>query len=197
MNLTPIFFLESLGLGVGLAMDAFSVSLANGMNDRCMRRRKALLVAGIFAIFQGIMPLIGYTLVNTVVKLFESFTYAIPWIALGLLTFIGIKMIIDGCKKSDDSCPVGLGIGALLVQAVATSIDALSVGLNLAEYKIPEAFASAGIIALVTFIICFAGVNIGKAFGNKLSSKSQIFGGVILILVGIEIFVTGIIELMK
>ena len=197
MNLTPLFFLESIALGAGLAMDAFSVSLANGMNDRCMRRRKAFLIAGLFAIFQGAMPLIGYTLVNTVVKLFESFTLASPWIALGLLTFIGIKMIIDGCKKSDDSCPIGLGIGALLVQAVATSIDALSVGFTIAEYRIGEALISVGIISLVTFVICFAGVNIGKAFGNKLSSKSQIFGGVILILVGIEIFVTGIIEFMK
>jgi putative Mn2+ efflux pump MntP len=176
-------------------MDAFSVSLANGMNDRCMRQKKALFIAALFALFQGAMPLIGYTLVNTVVKLFESFKVAIPFIALGLLTFIGIKMIIDGAKKQDDSCPLGLGIGALLLQAVATSIDALSVGFTIADYKLPEALIAVGIIGLITFMICYGGVNIGKAFGNKLSSKSQIFGGIILILVGIEIFVTGIIEL--
>lgn len=195
MNLTPLFFFESITLGACLAMDAFSVSLANGMNDRCMRQKKALFIAALFAVFQGAMPLIGYTLVNTVVKLFESFKVAIPFIALGLLTFIGIKMIIDGAKKQDDSCPIGLGIGALLLQAVATSIDALSVGFTIADYKLPEALIAVGIIGLITFMICYGGVNIGKAFGNKLSSKSQIFGGIILILVGIEIFVTGIIEL--
>ena len=141
--------LESSALGAGLAMDAFSVSLANGMNDRCMRRRKAILIAGLFALFQGAMPLIGYTLFKTVLNIFQPFAYAIPWIALAILSFIGVKMIIDGCSKKDDSCPIGLGIGALLIQAVATSIDALSVGVELSKYSVGEALLSAAIIAVI------------------------------------------------
>ena len=187
-----IFFLESILLGVGLAMDAFSVSLANGLNEPNMKLKKMCGIAGVFALFQGLMPLIGWLCVHTILNIFEVFKDFIPWIALGLLSFIGIKMLIDGIKSKDEEQPA-LTIGALLLQGLATSIDALSVGFTIAEYDFPMALVSSVIIMLVTFIICMLGIFLGKKFGTRLAGKATIIGGIILILIGIEIFVTGLI----
>lgn len=189
------FFLISIGLGFGLAIDAFSVSLANGLNEPCMKKRKTVTIAGVFAIFQGVMPLIGWLCVHTVLKYFKAFEKAIPWIALALLAFIGIKMIIEGAKiKCECSCGCGrLSFASLLVQGVATSIDALSVGFTIASYNILLALVCVLIISVITFGLCLAGVNIGKRFGTKLSGKASILGGIILIAIGLEIFITGII----
>ena len=187
-----IFFLESILLGVGLAMDAFSVSLANGLNEPNMKLKKMCGIAGVFALFQGLMPLLGWLCVHTILNIFEVFEDFIPWIALGLLSFIGIKMLIDGIKSKDEEQPA-LTIGALLLQGLATSIDALSVGFTIAEYDFPMALVSSVIIMLVTFIICMLGIFLGKKFGTRLAGKATIIGGIILILIGIEIFVTGLI----
>ncbi len=188
------FFLMSVGLGFGLAVDAFSVSLANGLNEPCMKRSKPLLIAGIFALFQGVMPLVGWLCVHTVLSYFTAFEKAVPWIALALLLFIGIKMIIDGAKcKCECGCCTSVTFVSLLVQAVATSIDALSVGFTIASYDIFKALVCVLIISLITFALCFAGVYIGKKFGTKLSGKASILGGAILILIGLEIFITGIL----
>ena len=186
------FFFNSILLGVGLAMDAFSVSLANGLNAPCMKNRKAFGIAGIFAFFQALMPLLGWICVHTVVQIFSSLESLIPWIALILLCFIGGKMLLDGIKnKDEEACPIhGVGIGALLVQGVATSIDALSVGFTISEYDLSKALLCALLIAAVTFVICSAGVFIGKKVGTKLSGVAGVLGGVILIFIGIEIFVT-------
>ncbi|MGN0447006.1 MAG: manganese efflux pump MntP family protein [Acutalibacteraceae bacterium] len=194
MNWSFMFFLESLALGAGLAMDAFSVSMANGLNEPKMKKSKILTIAGLFAAFQCAMPLIGWVCVHTLINYFTAFEPFIPWIALILLAFIGGKMLFDGIKnKEEETEKIKLGIGTLLIQGVATSIDALSVGFTIAEYNFPMAFVCSLIIALVTFAICLAGVVIGKKFGTKLSNKAQILGGVILILIGIEIFISGII----
>lgn len=189
------FFLLSAGLGVGLAVDAFSVSLANGLNEPCMKRSKALTIAGVFAVFQGVMPLIGWLLVHTLLVYFTAFEKAIPWIALALLSFIGIKMIIDGAKcNGGEACKCGgVSFANLLVQGIATSIDALSVGFTIASYNIGLALISVSIIAIITFVLCFIGVYVGKTFGTKLSGKASLLGGIILIAIGIEIFITGII----
>ncbi len=185
-------FINSALLGVGLAMDAFSVSMANGLNEPKMKKGKLLGIAGVFAVFQGLMPLIGWICVHTVLQYFKAFEPMIPWIALVLLAFIGGKMLIDGIRsKGEEEEATTLGIGALLVQGVATSIDALSVGFTIAEYDLKMALVAVIIIAAVTFVICVAGLLIGKKFGTKLSNKAQIFGGVILIVIGIEIFITG------
>ena len=193
MDWDLLFFFNSILLGAGLAMDAFSVSLANGLNEPKMRKRKALLIAGTFAVFQGAMPMIGWVCVHTVIEHFRAFEKFVPWIALFLLLVVGGKMIFDGKRnKGGESEAVKVGLSALLVQGVATSIDALSVGFTIAEYEAPMALVSSLIIAAVTFLICFAGVLIGKKVGTKLSGKASIFGGVILILIGIEIFITGI-----
>ena len=186
------FFLKSILLGVGLAMDAFSVSLANGLNEPCMRTRKMCGVAGIFSFFQALMPLLGWLCVHTIVRYFTWFETLIPWIALGLLGFIGTKMLLEGIKhKEETACSLqGIGLGALTVQGIATSIDALSVGFTIADYNFPLALLAATIIALVTFLICFTGIFIGKKMGTKLAGKAGILGGVILIFIGLEIFIT-------
>lgn len=191
MDWNFVFFFNSILLGIGLAMDAFSVSLANGLNEPGMRPGKMALVAGVFGIFQGLMPLIGWICVHTIVEYFEAFGAAIPWIALALLAWIGGKMLYEGIKCGDGSCEITrLTFGALMVQGVATSIDALSVGFTIAEHTLPMALVAAGLIAVVTFGICFAGLYIGKKAGTKLAGKAGIFGGIILILIGLEIFIT-------
>ena len=158
-----VFFLNSLLLGVGLAMDAFSVSLANGLNESNMKKRRMVLMAGVFSIFQGLMPLIGWVCVHTVVQYFSAFETMIPWIALVLLCFIGGKMLLEGIRGGDEESegPAAAGIGLLLVQGVATSIDALSVGFTIAEYDLPMALVAALLIAAVTFVICLGGIAIG------------------------------------
>jgi putative Mn2+ efflux pump MntP len=193
MNFDFMFFLESILLGCGLAMDAFSVSLANGLNDKCMKNRKMVGIACVFAFFQGLMPMIGWICVHTVLQYFQVFEKFIPWIALALLGFIGGKMLIDGIKHKEECQASKLTIGGLLLQGVATSIDALSVGFTIADYPWQVALVSVIIIALVTFIICMLGIFLGKIFGTRLAGKATIFGGVILILIGIEIFVTGLL----
>lgn len=184
-----VFF--GAALGAGLAMDAFSVSLANGLNEPKMKTGKMCGIAGVFALFQALMPMIGWVCVHTVVQYFQAFEKFIPWIALALLGYIGGKMLIDGIKnRGEKQEKIRVGLAALLVQGVATSIDALSVGFTIADYGLLSAFFSVLIIAAVTFIICFAGLVIGKKAGTKLAGKASIFGGAMLILIGIEIFVT-------
>ena len=193
MSWSFVFFVNSILLGVGLAMDAFSVSLANGLQDPKMKRGKMAGIAGVFAGFQALMPMLGWICVHTVMQYFEAFEKFIPWIALILLVFIGGKMLMDGIKnKDEEEESPALGFVALMVQGVATSIDALSVGVTNSEYNLPMALVSALIIAAVTFVICMAGIVIGKRFGTKLSNKATILGGLILIFIGIEIFIKGI-----
>ena len=186
-----MFYFNSLLLGIGLAMDAFSVSLANGLNESHMRLRKMTLIAGMFGVFQGLMPLLGWVCLHTLVQVFAILDDLIPWIALGLLSYIGAKMILDSLKcENEGICNITLTLSALLLQGIATSIDALSVGFTIVDYKFLEAAIAACLIAAVTFVICFAGIAIGKKMGTKLAGKAGIFGGVILIAIGIEIFVT-------
>ena len=194
-----LFFAESILLGVGLAMDAFSVSLANGLNDTKMSRKKIAGVAGLFAFFQALMPLIGWICVHTIAQTFTAFEKFIPWIALALLGYIGGKMLYEGvgevkCRRECPDCECceakKVGFVALLVQGVATSIDALSVGFTIADYDLIQALVCAAVIAAVTFVICVAGVVIGKRFGTALAGKSSIFGGAILIFIGLEIFIS-------
>ncbi len=192
MEWNAVFFINSILLGVGLAMDAFSVSLANGLNEPSMRRGKMCGIAGVFAFFQALMPMLGWVCVHTIVQCFCSFESLIPWIALVLLLFIGGKMLLDGIRGGEEETAKGVGIGALLVQGVATSIDALSVGFTIADYGLVQALVCALMIAVVTFVICMAGLLIGRKFGTKLAGKASILGGVILIFIGVEIFVTGV-----
>ena len=193
MDLNFTFFFNSILLGVGLAMDAFSVSLANGLNEPGMKKRKMCGIAGLFALFQALMPMLGWLCIHTIVQYFQSFEKLIPYIALALLAFIGGKMLIEGIQnKGGEEEQLGVGFLALLVQGVATSIDALSVGFTIAEYDLFAALLAAAIIALVTFIICMGGLLIGRKAGSHLSGKAGILGGAILIFIGLEIFITGV-----
>lgn len=187
------FFVVSIMFGVGLAMDAFSVSLANGMNENKMKVGRMCQIAGIFAFFQALMPLIGWICVHTILEYFNGFAKLIPYIALILLAYIGGKMIWEGIHKNCDCEDCSVGFAALIVQGIATSIDALTVGLDIGEYNFVEALVCAVVIAIVTFIICMFGVWAGKKFGNMLSNKATVFGGVILVCIGIYIFIKGIL----
>ena len=195
MEWSFVFFLNSGLLGVGLAMDAFSVSLANGLHDPHMSRRRGTIIAGTFAGFQAAMPMLGWVCVHTIVELFSSFETFIPWIALALLGYIGGKMLVEGIKGEEAEEAAELSAGALFVQGVATSIDALSVGFTISEYGWGMALVCSLIIAVVTFFVCTAGLSLGKKFGTKLSGKASILGGVILIGIGLEIFITGVLDL--
>lgn len=193
MEWNILFFFNSVLLGVGLAMDAFSVSLANGLNEPGMKRKKMCGVAGIFACFQALMPMIGWVCVHTILQHLKAFEKFIPWIALGLLLYIGGKMLLEGIRNKEQEEEIEkLGLATLLLQGVATSIDALSVGFTIAEYGLLMAVVCAAIIAVVTFVICMTGLIIGKKFGTKFANKATIFGGVILIIIGLEIFITGV-----
>lgn len=192
MTLDFMFFFNSILLGVGLAMDAFSVSLANGLHEPGMKQGKMALVAGVFGIFQGLMPLIGWICIHTICQYFKAFEAFIPWIALILLVFIGGKMLLEGIRGCENGCDCHrLTLPALLVQGIATSIDALSVGFTIAHYDLLAAVMAAVMIAAVTFVICYVGIAIGKTVGMKFAGKAGIFGGALLIFIGIEIFVTG------
>ena len=188
-----VFFLNSILLGFGLAMDAFSVSLANGLNESRMHFGRMNLIAGTYGFFQFAMPMIGWICVHTVVYYFEAFERFVPWIALVLLLYIGIDMIRDSFKKDDEEySEKKLSFSKLAIQGIATSIDALSVGFTISGYNLAAAFVASVIIALVTWVVCLAGLEIGKRAGTKLASKAGILGGIILIAIGIEIFVKGI-----
>ena len=186
-----MFFFYSVLLGVGLAMDAFSVSLANGLNESTMKKPRMCGIAGVFSFFQFAMPMIGWICVSTIAQKFEAFEKFIPWIALALLGYIGGKMLYEGIKNKDaEEENTAVGFAALLVQGVATSIDALSVGFTISEHNFLQALVACLVIAVVTFFICMVGLFIGKKFGTALAGKASIFGGAILIFIGLEIFIT-------
>lgn len=220
-----LFICNSILLGAALAMDAFSVSLANGLEDPGMRPGRVCGIAGVFAAFQIAMPLIGWVCIYTIAEYFDAFRAWIPWIALALLAFLGGKMLVEGIRDlqqdavlkdapnatdaenetgataegetgasaaADGKSGGKLTVAALLLQGVATSIDALSVGFTIADYTFPLALLSAAIIGAVTFLLCFLGVHIGKRFGTHLAGRASIVGGLILIGIGIEIFVKGV-----
>ena len=193
MEWSLLFFVNSAMLGVGLAMDAFSVSLANGLNEPKMKKSRMTTIAGVFAGFQALMPFIGWVCVHTVLQYFQVFEKFIPWIALILLGFIGGKMLKEGLENNDEEVEKAeLGFKALMVQGIATSIDALSVGFTIAEYGFLMAVVAALIIGGLTFFICFGGLALGKKFGTVFSNKATILGGIILIIIGLEIFITGV-----
>ena len=195
--------ITSVLLGAGLAMDAFSVSIANGLADSGMRMRRMLSIAGTFAGFQFLMPMTGWFLVTKAAEKFEWFRPLIPWIALVLLLIIGGGLLKDGIEElraektggSEETGPseaAKLSFGALMMQGVATSIDALSVGFTTADYNTMQALVSSLIIGIVTLFICLAGLRIRRRLGELLAGRASILGGLILIGIGLEIWVKGV-----
>ncbi len=184
------FIITNVLLGVGLAMDAFSVSIADGLGEPNMKTSKTWLIAGTFAFYQYLMPIIGWACVHYLVERFKNFQKFIPWIALILLGYIGGKMLVEGIKAKGEDVKQGLSFGMLMIQGVATAIDALSVGFTIAKYNALAANIASIIIAIVTLVICLIGLKLGRTVGNKLSNKASILGGIILIGIGIEVFIT-------
>ena len=195
MGLDLAFFFNSALFGVGLAMDAFSVSVANALADPGMKLPRRLEIAGSFALFQILMPLLGWLCVRTVAERFTRFQRFIPWIALALLLYIGISMLHEGLhggEGEENKKTAQLSLGGLLVQSVATSIDALSVGFTIAEYHFVAALIESLIIGAVTLAICLFGLFLGRRAGERLAGRAPILGGIILIFIGLEIFIKGV-----
>ena len=191
-----LLFLNSIFLGFGLALDAFSVSVADAMANPDMKKSRKISIAFTFAFFQMLMPLSGWFCVRTIADKFSLFQKAIPYIAFILLAYIGLKMVIEsrkGEEEKDEGSAV-LTFATLMVQGIATSIDALSVGFAIADYSSLEALTSTLIIGATTFIICIFGLEVGKKVGKAFSDKATLFGGCILIIIGLEKFTKGVIS---
>ena len=189
-----LLFLNSIFLGFGLALDAFSVSVADAMANPDMKKSRKISIAFTFAFFQMLMPLSGWFCVRTIADKFSLFQKAIPYIAFILLAYIGLKMVIEsrkGEEEKDEGAAV-LSFATLMVQGIATSIDALSVGFAIADYSSLEALTSTLIIGATTFIICIFGLEVGKKVGKAFSDKATLFGGCILVIIGLEIFIKGV-----
>ena len=192
MQIYFLFICKSILLGVGLAMDAFSVSMANGLQNPGMSRKRMFTIAGTFAFFQFLMPVTGWICVHTISERFTAFQKMIPWIAFLLLGFIGGKMLVEGIRGAEEvQEEIRLSHSELLMQGIATSIDALSVGFTIAPYSTGEALFASALIGVTTLIICLAGIRIGRYFGMRLAGRASILGGVILILIGCKILFGG------
>ncbi len=177
-------YIESMFLGVGLSMDAASVSMTDGMIESKMKKKKMLFIAFLFGLFQGLMPFIGYLFAhifeNTIAKY-------IPYIGFGLLAFLGIKMLIDGFKNKDEKNDTKVTFSGIIVQAFATSIDALTTGIIYADRVWTDALQIFLVVALVTFSISFIAIILGKKFGEFFSNYASILGGIILFSIGFKI----------
>ena len=207
-------------LGIALAMDACAVAMTDGMTNPKMPFWKALLIGGTFGLFQGLMPLIGYYVTGIIADAFvNTFEKISAWVSFALLAFLGGKMLIESIREMIETkketcqrqgaCPCSsenklkkecsdLSIGSLLLQAVATSIDALAVGVTLQMAKMQGhlalgAWGASGLIAAITLGLALFAVYLGKIIGNRLADKAGIFGGVVLLDIGIKILIEGLL----
>jgi len=172
-------------IAVALAMDAAAVSMAIGAKHKTIGRAAILKPSAMFGLFQGIMPLIGFTVALTFANIVDAYDHYISFVVLGAL---GTKMIYEGLHEGEEEKEIGLGLKLLTVLAIATSIDALAVGATLAFLN-QNILLSAFVIAVVTFVISAASVVIGHKIGERLESKAEIFGGAVLIFIGSKILV--------
>ena len=184
--MTRTFLLHSFLLGAGLSMDAFTVSLANGLREPGMTRRRMARIAGTYGAFQGLMPMLGRGLIRFAASRLRWLQGWIPWTGAGLLLIIGGKMIWEGFRSSPDARPAPPDAAALLLQGFATSADALSMGFTLADRALVPALTASAIIAAVTFADCLAALAIGRRFGLLFSRQASVFGGCVLAGLGAE-----------
>lgn len=183
-------FTDILLIGVGLSMDAFAVSMCQGVSMKKLDLRRAALIALFFGGFQALMPLLGFALGST----FASAVTIGPWIAAALLLVLGVKMLIEGIRDKDDA-PSDVGtVGRLFVLAIATSIDAFAVGVSFSMQEGivwfgngTDIFTAIAVIGVTTFILSLIGVMIGNRFGLKYHRLATILGGVILVLIGVKV----------
>lgn len=193
--MNTIFLINNIALGVALAMDSFSVSIVNGLAEPNMSKNRHCFIAGMYGFFQFAMPLIGWFFVHTLIEYFKVFQKFIPWIALILLLYLGISTLREGFKDRKHPEKVkrqAVSNKKVLLQAIATSIDALSVGFTIAKYNFTSAFIACVIIGIVTFILSLIGLIIGRKVGTKILDKASFLGGTILIIIGIEIFISSL-----
>lgn len=179
--------IELLLLAISLSMDAFAVSLCKGLSMQKASLKVGIICGGWFGFFQAIMPLIGFFLGSLFADSIEAFDH---WVAFGLLTLIGINMLKEAFEKEEECCgcrEADLSAKAMLPLAVATSIDALAVGIGLAMSGGVNIWLAVGLIGVVTCAFCVAGVKIGSLFGARFEKKAQVLGGVMLILLGLKI----------
>lgn len=174
---------ELILLAVGLSMDAFAVSVCKGLAMGKLSWRHMIVVGLWFGVFQALMPLAGCFLGSTFQRYIASYDH---WIAFGLLGFIGGNMIREACAGGEEKTDASLGFRSMLVLAVATSIDALAVGVTFAFLKVNVGFAVT-VIGLTTFLLSAVGVRVGNLFGTRYQAKAELAGGVILILLGVKI----------
>ena len=173
-------------IGVGLAMDAFAVSICKGLAMRRMNYKKAIIIAAFFGVFQALMPALGYVLGTTFANKIAAIDH---WIAFILLALIGANMIKEALSSDDDECQDdSLRLGDLIMVSIATSIDALAVGITFAFFNV-SLLLSVSMIGIITFIICVIGVKVGNVFGEKYKSKAELAGGLILIVMGAKILI--------
>ncbi|MBR2346249.1 MAG: manganese efflux pump [Clostridia bacterium] len=185
---------EILLTGVALAMDAFAVSICKGIKMPKLRKSHIVIIAVFFGGFQMLMPLIGWLLGSQFVQYISKFDH---WIAFALLAFIGVKMAIESFKHEEEDCckcDSKLDLKELVVLAIATSIDALAVGITFALYPDINILPSISIIGIVTFVICAGGVVIGHKFGAKFKSKAELLGGIVLVIIGLKLLIEGLLE---
>lgn len=174
---------ELVLLSIGLGMDAFAVSVCKGISMRKMSWKKACIIGLYFGGFQAIMPILGYFFGNS----FESFITNIDhWIAFILLLIIGAKMIQEAFQKNRDEYNEDISVKTMLILSIATSIDALAVGITFAFLKV-DLILAVILIGIITFILSVLGTKIGNRFGDKYKSKAELAGGIILILIGLKI----------
>ncbi len=187
---TVVFILNAMLLGVGLAMDAFSVSVVNGFHEPEMEKSKRRRIAVVFGAFQTLMPLLGWAAVHFLLTMFRKIEPFIPWAAFLILLFLGGKMILEAVRKGgNEDAKETLTMRILLLQGVATSIDALSVGFTIADYGVWMALIASAIIGVVTYVLCRLGIRLGIRIGTKINQKASILGGIILIGIGAEILI--------
>lgn len=176
--------LELLLIAIGLSMDAFAVSVCKGLSTQKLMTKHYLLIGAWFGGFQALMPLIGYFLGST----FEQYIVAVDhWVAFVLLSIIGGNMLVEGIKNEDDDVDPSFSFKTMIVLAVATSIDALAVGITFALLPDVNIVAAVSFIGVITFALSAVGLKVGNIFGLKYKSKAEIAGGVILILMGLKI----------
>ncbi len=183
-----VMFFTLLLMGVGLSMDAFAVSICKGLSMRKVNKKQCLVIGLFFGGFQALMPFIGWVLGSQ----FEQYITSIDhWIAFILLGFIGGKMVVEAIREKDEAVEVGkmdppLDLKEMFILAIATSIDALAVGITFAFLQVPIVEA-VSIIGITTFVISVIGVYVGNFFGNRYKKKAELAGGIILILIGVKI----------
>ena len=174
---------EIVFIAIGLAMDAFAVSICKGLSMKKINYKKAIIIGLYFGLFQALMPVLGYFLGSNFAQLVEKIDH---WIAFILLTIIGLNMIKESTSKEEEKRNDKVDIKTMLLLAVATSIDALTIGITFAFFEVNLLF-SVIVIGIITFIISFFGVIIGNKFGDKFQNKAELFGGTILIIIGLKI----------